>query len=147
MLDNIATMFDDMKSMMKHLKKKNYETNMDQFLKKYGSYFAEMTQHLEATEQKDVAVKELANCFVSEVEKRFATGKKNRIPSYVQADLNLFMIYYVFPGILKTEHENASMIADGICAKWGETFKDSKIGYTDYDTLYQSFKEKIFGIF
>ena len=82
MLDNIATMFDDMKSMMKHLKKKNYETNMDQFLKKYGSYFAEMTQHLEATEQKDVAVKELANCFVSAVEKRFATGKKNRIPSY-----------------------------------------------------------------
>lgn len=57
------------------------------------------------------------------------------------------MIYYVFPGILKTDYENASMIADGICTEWGETFKDSKIGYTDYDTLYQSFKEKIFGIF
>ncbi len=147
MLDNIATMFDDMKSMMKHLKKKNYETNMEQFLKKYGSYFAQMTQHLDAAEEKEVAVNELARSFVGAVEKRFATGKKQCIPSYVQADLNLFMIYYVFPGILKTDHENASMIADGICAEWGETFKDSKIGYTDYDTLYQSFKEKIFGIF
>lgn len=147
MLDNIATMFDDMKSMMKHLKKKSYETNMEQFLKKYGSYFAEMARFLDDTQDKDIAVKELAKEFVGAVEKRFATGKKNRIPSYVQADLNLFMIYYVFPGILKTDYENASMIADGICTEWGETFKDSKIGYTDYDTLYQSFKEKIFGIF
>lgn len=147
MLDNIATMFDDMKSMMKHLKKKSYETNMEQFLKKYGSYFAEMARFLDEAQDKDDAAKELAKSFVGAVEKRFATGKKSRIPSYVQADLNLFMIYYVFPGILKTEHENASMIADSICAEWGETFKDSKIGYTDYDTLYQSFKEKIFGIF
>ena len=57
------------------------------------------------------------------------------------------MIYFVFPAILLTEHESANDIADAICKKWGETFKDSKIGYTTYDKLYESFRNQIFGIF
>ena len=62
-------------------------------------------------------------------------------------DLNFFMIYYVFPAILMTQNDNAKLMADTLCETWGKSFKDSKIGYTDYDTLYESFKEKIFGIF
>lgn len=57
------------------------------------------------------------------------------------------MIYYVFPTILGTEHEYAKLIADSICSAWGKRFKESQIQYTDYDTLYGSFREKIFGIF
>ena len=67
--------------------------------------------------------------------------------SAVQTDLNFFMIYYVFPTILGTEHEYAKLIADSICSAWGKRFKESQIQYTDYDTLYGSFREKIFGIF
>ena len=32
--------------------------------------------------------------------------------SAVQTDLNFFMIYYVFPAILLTEHDDAKLIAD-----------------------------------
>ena len=67
--------------------------------------------------------------------------------SAVQTDLNFFMIYYVFPAILLTEHDDAKLIADHLCSRWGEKFKNSKIQYTDYDSLYVSFREKIFGIF
>ena len=147
MLENIVTMFDDMKNMMKHLKKKNYETNMEKFLQAYGHHFAEMTDYVSAAENKEVAAKEIAACFANEVESKFATGKKNKVPQYIQADLNFFMIYYVFPAILKTEHEQCKIVADAICSEWGTRFKDSKIGYTDYDTLFNSFREKIFGIF
>ena len=62
-------------------------------------------------------------------------------------DLNFFMIYYVFPAILMTQSDNAKMMADTLCETWGKSFKDSKIAYTDYDSLYSSFREKIFGIF
>ena len=46
-----------------------------------------------------------------------------------------------------TEHEDAVLIADQIRDEWGNRFKDSKIQYTDYDSLYGAFREKIFGIF
>ena len=147
MLENIATMFDDMKNMMKHLKKKNYEKNMDKFLQEYGSYLKEMTDYVSDAEDRETAAKDVAVCFVNKVEEKFASGRKNKVPQYIQADLNFFMIYYVFPAILKTEHEQCKIIADAICSEWGTRFKDSKIGYTDYDTLYNSFREKIFGIF
>ena len=76
-----------------------------------------------------------------------AFEKRGKIDGTTQIDLNFFMIYYVFPAILMTEHKNARLLADVLCEKWGMTFKNSKIGYTDYDTLYKSFREKIFGIF
>lgn len=147
MLEHSAMMFDKMKSQMKHLKKKNYETNMAEFLKEHGHYFKEMTDYMEASESKEDAAREIAVCFVNEVENKFATGKRSRVPQHIQVDLNFFMIYYVFPAILKTEHEQCKVVADAICSEWGTRFKDSKIWYTDYDTLFHSFREKIFGIF
>lgn len=140
-------MFDDMKNMMKHLKKKNYEKNMEKFIQEYGHYFSEMTEYVSNAQDKEIAAKEVADCFANDVQEKFAAGRKNKIPQYMQADLNFFMIYYVFPAILKTEHAECKLIADAICSEWGARFKDSKIGYTDYDTLYSSFREKIFGIF
>ena len=46
-----------------------------------------------------------------------------------------------------TNYTDAKLIADHLCSRWGEKFKNSKIQYTDYDSLYVSFREKIFGIF
>lgn len=147
MLENIAGMFDNMKDMMRKLKKKSYEVNMEQFLDANGHYLKEMTEYMDSAEDKEKAARAIAVSFVDEVEGRFASGKKNKIASYLQADLNMFAVYYVFPAILKTGHEDAKTIADAVCSEWGARFKDSKIGYTDYDTLYASFREKIFGIF
>lgn len=39
MLKNLETMFDNMSDMMKKLKKKSYEINMEQFLEKNGHFF------------------------------------------------------------------------------------------------------------
>lgn len=147
MLRDIETMFDDMNAMMKKLKKKSYEMNMGQFLEKNGHYFQEMTDYLDHTEDKEKAAGEIAERLAGSVENKFASGSKKKIASYVQADINFFMIYYVFPAILKTEHQDARLLADTICKVWAKTFKNSEINYTDYDTLYGTFREKIFGIF
>lgn len=147
MLDNVAVIFENKKELMKHLKKKNYETNMLAFEKAYGHYFKEMTQYVESADNKEEAAKELAAVFVQDVKEKCTPKNKKAIPSYMQVDMNLFMIYYVFPAILLTGHEDSKLIADALCEKWGSSFKDSIIGYTTYDELYNSFKEKIFGIF
>ena len=147
MLDNSAMMFDDIKNKLKGLKKKSYEAKMAEFLKEHGHYIDEMISYVNAAKSQEEAAKEVAKCLVDEVENQFATGRKHKIPQHLQVDLNFFMIYFVFPAILKTQQEQSKIVADAICAEWGMRFKDSKIGYTDYDTLYNSFREKIFGIF
>lgn len=147
MLIGIGSMFDNMEDMLKRLKKKNFEENSKQFWRKNMNYFFEMTDYVGAAEDKEAAAKIVAKILADEVETKFAAGAKKKISSGLQADINFFMIYYVFPSLLKTQHDDCRMIADCICAEWKSHFKNSDIGYTDYDTLYNSFKEKIFGIF
>lgn len=147
MLDKIETMFDNMNGMLKKLKKKSYEENMRQFLNKNNHYFCEMMDYMDAAEEKEKAAEEIAAVLGECVEDMFGKGPKNKITSPVQTDINFFMIYYIFPAILKTEHEYCRLVADSICSEWKTRFKNSEIGYTDYDSLYDSFREKIFGIF
>ena len=144
MLQQVEAVFEDMAVMLKGLKKKNYETNMKAFREKNNEFFFQMMDQLK-TEKKEVVAKHISNSFVAAVKQIFE--KRGRIRGKVQMDLNFFMIYYVFPALLMTQSEDAKLMADTLCETWGNSFKDSKIGYTDYDTLYESFKEKIFGIF
>ena len=120
---------------------------MEDFLRKHGHYFQEMTDLVENAEDKEQTASEIAEVFADKVEKAYASSKKGVIEGVVQLDLNFFMIYYIFPALLKTEHEDAVLIADHLRDEWGRRFKDSDIQYTDYDTLYGAFREKIFGIF
>lgn len=146
MLDHVETMFDNISDMLIKLKKKSYEKNMEGFLERNQSYFDEMTHYVETQDDKEVASAEIAGLLADAAENRFA-GSNGKIKSRQQADLNFFMIYYTFPAILLTENENANLIAQSICDEWGKRFKDSKISYTDYDSIYSKFNEKIFGIF
>lgn len=145
MLEQVVIIFDGMQSMLKKLKKASYEKNMKEFRRCNGHFFQEMTDYLDKQENKEKAAEEVACVFVKAVEEGFTV--KGKIKGALQADLNFFMIYYVFPAILLTEHSEAVLLADAICAAWGNTFKNSKIDYTDYDKLYSSFREKILGIF
>ena len=146
MLTGIENIFDNRNVMLKHLKKKSYEENTEFFKEKYGHLFDEMFEYVKEAEDKNAAADEVAKVFINAVSKKFA-GKNGKVSGRDQVDLNFFMIYYVFPTIIGYESENNKLIADAICNKWGASFKDSKIQYTDYDSLYGSFRHKIFGIF
>ncbi len=145
MLEQVGTIFDGMEGMLKKLKKQTYEERTKQFREKNGHFFDEITSFVEAADEKDSALKTIADTFTDRVQEHMQVNGK--IKSRTQADMNFMMIYYVFPSILMTEHANAKEIADAICEAWGKKFKDSKIGYTTYEKLYDSFRQKIFGIF
>lgn len=145
MLDKVECIFDKMVPMLKKVKKKNYEQRMNDFREEYGHYIQEMIEYVENQEDKETAVGTIADVFVDKVKQSAQVNGK--IGGRKQADMNFFMIYYVFPAILLTEHEEADNIAGAICKKWGATFKDSNIGYTTFEKLNESFRNKIFGIF
>lgn len=146
MLQGIETIFENKEKMLGHLKKKSYEANTENFISKNGHYFREMAEYVDQAEDKEAAAAEIGECFAKAVQETFS-NKKGRVDSRTQVDLNFFMIYYVFPTILSLENEDARLIAEGIRKAWGKSFAESDIQYTDYDTLYGSFREKIFGIF
>ena len=143
MLQQVETIFENMGPMLKKLKKKTYEVNMKEFREKNNEFFFGMMDQLKVGNKEAIA-QHLANSFVAAVKQIFE--KKGKIKGNLQMDLNFFMIYYVFPSILMTQSDDAKLMADTLCETWGNSFKDAKIGYTDYDKLHESFKEKIFGI-
>ena len=105
--------------MMKKLKKASYKVNMEAFIENHGHYFREMTEYTENASDKETAAKELAVDFTDKVYDAYVSPKKGKIDSAVQTDLNFFMIYYVFPAILLTEHDDAKLIAE-LSADLGE---------------------------
>ena len=144
MLEQSVFMFDNMKPMLKKLKKKSYEQNMKEFKHQYGICIDDMLVYIEKQEDKQKAAKEISMEFCEKVKERLSVNGKIR--GVVQMDMNMFAIYYIFPAILSSYRDNTKLFADTLCETWGSVFKDSKIGYTDYDTIYNSFSEKIFGI-
>ena len=144
MLDHVEMMFDGMKYMIHNLRKPSYQKNMETFRDKNGHFFQEMIQYMKQSIDKEAAAKEIADCITDAVKNSFS--KKGKINSRTQVDLNLFMIYYVFPAILLTESEDAVPIAEQIRNTWASKFKNSNIQYADYDRIYESFQDRIFGI-
>ena len=70
--------------------------------------------------------------------------KLGRIRGAEQMNLNYFMIYYVFPTIL-SEEEKGEEICNTLRDTWNSRFK-CNISYTDYETLFEGFQTRIFGI-
>ena len=145
MLDQISSIYEDMKLMMRKLKKKSYEENTKIFKKNYGHYIDEIISYVSESEDKQAAIDELTTKYCNDVMEAYK-GKRKKIQVGTMIDLNLYTIYYVFPAILLTNDENATAICDGLKDKWNATFNQT-MNYTTYDTLYNSFNEKIFGIF
>lgn len=145
MLDHVEVIFNNMPEMLKRLKKAPYAERMEKFRDEHGHFFREMTDAVELAEDRDAKATEIAGVVVEAARERFTV--RGRINGRTQTDMNFFMIYFVFPAILMTRSTCADQVAKAIRDQWSRTFKNSDIGYTDYESLLGSFTEKIFGIF
>lgn len=153
-------MFDDMAGMLSRIKKKIYGERMTYFRQKNEQTLTEMICFVEQAEvpneaevqkedevhKEEEAAAQVAKALADAVEARFA--KRGKINGRTQMDINLMMIYYVFPAILLTESACAVPLADAIRDEWRGRFRDSEqIGYTTYEELSNTFQEKILGMF
>lgn len=148
MLEQAGTMFDNMEMMMDRMKKKAYKERMTLFREKNEAVLAQMTGFVEQAQEqgREEAAAQAAKAFADAVEARFA--KRGKISGRSQMDINLFMIYFVFPAILLTQSECAGMLADAIQNEWRGRFRDSaKLSYTTYEEIYNNFQEKFLGLF
>ena len=105
-----------------------------------------MTENADASEAAGV-INEAAKAFVNESVE--ALEKGSRLPvGRKLAELNIFMVNYVLPGIFETGRRYAKELADDICAEWGKVFK-KQYAYMRkiMKQSIQDFRKSIFGIF
>lgn len=145
MIDNIESMFGDVRILMNRLKKKEYIVRMESFQKENEEVISKIVGYVGESEDVNAASKEVAVELCDKVFEKFA--KKGKIKSTEQIDINLFMIYYVFPAILLTQDANATTICDTIRDEWRIKFNNPEFGYMNYDQVCGSFNTKLFGIF
>ena len=59
MLNGRETIFDNTTQMLRHLKKKSFEKNTQDFIDSYGHYFREMTEYVDSISDKERQQKKL----------------------------------------------------------------------------------------
>ena len=142
MLDNILEMFENHNSMMGRLKKATYKKNMYDFRVNFGADFQNMLETIADSEDKEATAQSISEEFTNKVYDIYSTNGKMKAAK--RADLSFFMIYYVFPAILLAQNEYSTLFCDHLRDTWNAKFHE-KIGYTDYDSLYDGFRDKLFG--
>ena len=131
---NVDKIFEDVAFLSKVHNKKAYEANTNRFKEER---YQELSDLVNAEDVGAEAQKFCEDVFI-------AFKKFGKVRGADQMNLNYFMIYYVFPTILCEEQEGKT-ICDTLKATWNSYFK-CNIDYTDYNTLYEGFQTKIFGI-
>jgi len=127
-------------------KKKQYEANFEEFYGENKETFEEMFATVKNAIDKKSAAEEIASDFSAAALEKY--GKKNKFPVSIRMDLSLFLVYYVFPSILKFgEAEDAKYLADALRDAWRKCSNNNSFDYAPYDDIYMSFKEKLFGFF
>lgn len=121
---------------LRKFKKNEYIKNMEEFTQRWGQVFSDTI----VSDNRE----EIAANFVDNVEtlyKRFGKVSRSR-----KIDLNLFMVYFVFPLIQTREAEGATDMCDILLDAWNDKF-GTAIDYMKYEDILGSFKDKMFGMF
>lgn len=131
--ETLAEFFDHRGPLLKGLKQATYEIRTGEFAEKFGAQIDGLMAEGESG----------AEDFARRVRDKYE--KRGKIPGNTQMDLNLMMVYYVFPYLLKKGDEGegfASVLKD----KWNAAM-GSNISYTTYEELAAGFKKRLFGMF
>ncbi len=131
--DRLADFFELRGPLLKGLKQTTYEIRTDEFAEKFGREIDGLMQEGESG----------AEGFARKVRDKYE--KRGKIPGNTQMDLNLMMVYYVFPYLLK-KGEDGQKFADVLKDKWNGVM-GSNVSYTTYEELYAGFKKRLFGMF
>jgi len=145
MFDGTQLMFDKFAKRLGKVKKKDYEVNFDSFMSENKDCLLEMLQYVGARDDKDEAAKEVAVIVFDNLTQQH--GKRGKLRMNTCIDLSIYMIYYLFPAILKLEDDNSTLLADAIRDEWRIRTKNENFSYTTYDEVHTGFKEKLFGFF
>ena len=71
-------------------------------------------------------------------------NRRGKLDGRTRSELSLFMVYYIFPSILK-QGGDMETLAEGVLKVSRKTLRNKELQCADYDTIYYGFSDKILG--
>ena len=130
---------------VKAFRKDSYHELFERYKEENYAFYTAVKLVLDyaSEESLDGIYHQIAGAFIREQEAALEQVKKKNEKFTVQMDKNMFMAVYVLPSIKEIGGKKADELAEAICKEWGESFKDSNIIASDYDSIVQGFKRKL----
>ena len=131
MLQGIEQIFDNITEMITGLKRTTYQEKFETFQAEYGYYFEEMSAYMKETENHEAAAEAVGIRLMHAAEKKCG-NRRGKLDGRTRSELSLFMVYYIFPSILKQgvikfwvllpgENNNRVLNPDNINTNWRKT--------------------------
>lgn len=152
----INDMFGDMKYMIAKMQKEDYMQNFEKFETKYTTFFEKMYSDYTSSNSSGLFASDNdipTEFFVLTLNnfKKFGKVRKS-----VKIDVSMYLIYYVFPLILRIEKSSAPedasetnsdsiLLSKALAEKWREISGNPKFNYDTYEAIKGSFVKTVFG--
>ena len=141
--ENGDSVFGDFEKTLKGFQRNEYENSFERYLQVQNGNLMAVGRMMRLAQDQEKAQDEIAEVILAGarriMEERGA--KLNR--QSTQMSLNMYMVTFVLPAILSIEDQKYLALAQLICRKWAETFKNSNIQAADYQTLKSGFRRKL----
>ena len=141
MLQGIEQIFDNITEMITGLKRTTYQEKFETFQAEYGYYFEEMSAYMKETENHEAAAEAVGIRLMHAAEKTCG-NRRGKLDGRTRSELSLFMVYYIFPSILK-QGGDMETLAEGVLKVSRKTLRNKELQCADYDTIYYGFSDKI----
>ncbi len=146
-LEHVGAACKDYSQRVRAFKKDSYHELFERYKEENYAFYTAVKIVLDnapdSVESLDGIYHQIASGFIREQEAKLEQVKKKNEKFTVQMDKNMFMAVYVLPSIKEIGGKKADELAEAICKEWGESFKDSNIIASDYDSIVQGFKRKL----
>ena len=145
MFEATFQMFDKFQMRLGKVKKADYENISAIFMEENEPLLRQMLDYVRSGEDKDKTAKEVAVIVFDNLTEQY--GKRGKLRKSLCMDLSIYMLYYLFPSIIKIEDEYSGLLADAIRDEWRVRSNNPNFNYTTYEEIRKGFKEKLFGFF
>lgn len=146
MFDGTDIMFGKFGMRLGKVKKKDYENHYNSFFEENNELFSEMFDYISARDDKKAAAEEIAVIVYDNLGRQHG-NRKGKLSKSLCIDLSMYMLYYMYPAILKMDNENSTVLADALRDEWRVRSNNPSFDYASYEDIYKGFKEKLFGFF
>lgn len=156
-MQSLEIMFSEVEIYNKLFRAKTYVDSVEKFYGKYGSIFEKMNSDVENEAEKlaeilveSEKVSKPVQDIIDSVAKEFVDKSKTILVingkhpnGRRMMEVNIYMVMYVFPGIIAVKGRYSVNIAETIATMWNGTFKNTNLSCSDYDNINSGFRRKL----
>ena len=144
--ENVTLLFGFQGKGLKQFKKDTYKPAFKEFMQGAKPFFdsvdSMLPENLSSGEYSEIC-ENIAGFFIEYVQSIRDKFKSKSGKADVQRDMNLYMVTYVFPGILSQRGDWSDLLCQKIEEQWAIDFPDSNIHAASFEEIQSGFKTKL----